>query len=259
MAKQKALYRNLFYYFTAKSHALIHSNELYTFYKTVFLQKLPSVVLASIKTYKQRLLNHCGKVKILQNTAYGAGSKKAKTEKSVKEIYDLTKTSMRYQKVLYNILLTLGKDVKVLELGTSCGVSAMLMAQAKNCVCIDSIDANAVLLDAITPHVSPKIKLHKALFTDVVPKLCSTNNYKLVFIDGDHRGESILGFYHYFSSLENKPNFLVFDDINWSDDMLSAWNEIVKQSPNYYTIETFRMGIVWLKHQPKKMHLKALY
>lgn len=259
MKIQKVFLRNLSYYFTAKSHALVHSNQLYTFYKKVFLSKFPSIVLLGMKQYQKKILKQNSNVNIPQSNTYGAGSKNNKAVKKLKEVLKNTKTSNRYNKVLFNLINMLECNARILEMGTSCAISSTAMALNKNCKAVDSIDANSEIIKLISPFLDNKIQVYNALFDDVVEELCQKNNYDMVFIDGDHRGEQILKYYRYFTTLENKPTFLVFDDINWSDDMLSAWQQIIDMSKNYYSIETFRMGIVWLKHQPKKMHLKALY
>lgn len=251
--------RNINYYFTAKTHALIHSNELYTFYKSVFLGRDPVLLKQKIKDYQTTLLHKVGNVRVPQNTDFGAPSKRIKKEKSIRELNSMTKVSMRYAKLLHNVLSTFSHQVSVLELGTSTGISAVAMASNPKCLHLDTVDANDVVLSAIQPYLPSVVHAHAGLFNEVVPKLCDNRNYDVVFIDGDHQSESVLKWFGYFSALSQPPKFLIFDDINWSDDMLQAWEEITKRTPNYYTIETFRMGIVWCKPQQRKVHLKAWY
>lgn len=251
--------RNISYYLKAKTHALIHSNELYTFYKSVFLGRVPKQLKENINSYKKTLLLSVGDVSIPQNGGYGAPSKKNKAEKTLAELQGVTKVSMRYAKLLYNLINTIDKPVSVLELGTSTGVSAVAMAANEKCKTVDTVDANGDVLTAIKPFLPAKINAHAGLFSDVVPQLTNASHYDLVFIDGDHQSESVLKWFTYFSELHEPPKYLIFDDINWSDDMLLAWEEITKRTANYYTIETFRMGLVWFKPQQRKMHLKAWY
>lgn len=251
--------RNWTYFFKAKSHLLLHSNELYTWYKTVLLAPWPKGVKRALLEYRSEISRSVGKVQIPQSQNFGAPSKKLKPSKSIKELLSYTRVSMRYGKVLHNILSTFPDPINVLELGTSAGFSATTMALHPNCEHIDSVDANNDLVTAIKPYMRSNITVHQGLFAAVVPEMCASNKYGLVFVDGDHTGESIWSTYQFFKNTQNRPQYLIFDDINWSSDMLLGWQKIVVDAQEFYTIETFRMGIVWFKPQQRKVHLKAFY
>jgi predicted O-methyltransferase YrrM len=251
--------RNWTYFFNAKSHLLLHSNELYTWYKTVLLASWPRDVKKSLLAYRKQVSSSIGDVQIEQSQNFGAPSKKMKPFKSIDELLADTRISMRYGKILHNILSTFDKEVNVLELGTSTGFSAITMALHPNCKHLDSVDANQKLLEVISPFVPSNIQVHAGLFAAVVPEMCAAKHYDLVFVDGDHTGESTWSTYRFFKHTANRPRYLVFDDINWSTDMLMAWQKIVDDAQEFYTIETFRIGIVWFKPQQRKVHLKAFY
>jgi hypothetical protein len=251
--------RNWSYYFKAKSHLLLHSNELYTWYKTVLLAPWPKGVKKALMLYRKEISTSIGKVEIEQSQNFGAPSKKLKPSKSINELLSLTRVSMRYAKVLYNIISTFSEPISILELGTSTGFSAKAMSLHPLCQQLDSVDANEQLIECIQPFASTNIHLHSGLFNVLVPDLCEQTHYDLVFVDGDHTGESIWSNYQFFKNAPNRPRYLIFDDINWSTDMLLAWRKIADDAQEYYTIETFRMGIVWFKPQQRKVHLKAFY
>lgn len=251
--------RNWTYFFNAKSHLLLHSNELYTWYKMVLLAPWPKGVKKELALYRRIILSAVGDVQIAQSQNFGAPSKKMKPSKSIKELMMYTKVSMRYAKILHNILSTFSAPVTVLELGTSTGFSTKTMTLHPLCKRVDSVDANEQLVETIKPFVSENTLLHHGLFASVVPDMCAKNKYQMVFVDGDHTGESTWSTYLFFKNRDDKPQYLIFDDINWSTDMLKAWVRICDDAQDYYTIETFRLGIVWFKSQKKKVHLKAFY
>tara|TARA_R110001592_G_scaffold325782_4_gene606272 strand:- start:181124 stop:181894 length:771 start_codon:yes stop_codon:yes gene_type:complete len=251
--------RNWTYYFKAKSHLLLHSNELYTWYKTVLLAAWPKGVKSALLAYRKHISKSIGSIEIEQSQNFGAPSKKMKPRKSINELLSFTRVSMRYAKVLHNIISTFNEPVSILELGTSTGFSAKAMAMHPLCKQLDSVDANEQLIECIKPFVSSNTHLHTGLFNAIVPEMCLRNHYDMVFVDGDHTGESIWSTYQFFKNTLNRPRYLIFDDINWSTDMLLAWMKIADDAQEFYTIETFRMGIVWFKPQQRKVHLKAFY
>ena len=69
----------------------------------------------------------------------------------------------------------------------------------------------------------------------------------LVFIDGNHRKEPLLEYFTRMVNISDENTVIVIDDIYSSDEMGDAWNEIKKNKKISFTVDIFRMGLVFFR------------
>jgi predicted O-methyltransferase YrrM len=73
----------------------------------------------------------------------------------------------------------------------------------------------------------------------------------LAFVDGNHRYEPTLRYFHLLMAHMSAPAVLIFDDIHWSADMERAWAAIRGDPRVYMTIDLFFIGLVFLRDEFK--------
>jgi predicted O-methyltransferase YrrM len=77
----------------------------------------------------------------------------------------------------------------------------------------------------------------------------------LAFVDGNHRLEPTLRYFHLLMSRCAPSSILIFDDIHWSAEMEAAWARIQGDPRVYMTIDLFFIGLVVLRDEFKvKQH-----
>lgn len=76
----------------------------------------------------------------------------------------------------------------------------------------------------------------------------------LVYIDGNHGYEPTMDYFKQILSKAHNDTFIIFDDINWSEGMRRAWDEICSSKEIHVSMEFFRMGIVLKRHEQAKEH-----
>jgi predicted O-methyltransferase YrrM len=77
----------------------------------------------------------------------------------------------------------------------------------------------------------------------------------LAFVDGNHRLEPTLRYFHLLMSRCAPSSILIFDDIHWSAEMEEAWARIQGDPGVYMTIDLFLIGLVVLRDEFKvKQH-----
>ena len=54
-------------------------------------------------------------------------------------------------------------------------------------------------------------------------------------------------------------SFIIFDDINWSEEMKEAWKEIIKHPSVRISIDVYMMGIVFFNPGFSKEDFKIRY
>jgi predicted O-methyltransferase YrrM len=81
----------------------------------------------------------------------------------------------------------------------------------------------------------------------------------LIFIDGNHTREATLRYFNFFRSNIHPDSILVFDDINWSEEMVDAWKEITHAAEVSIRLNIFFMGIVLFRKGIVKQNFLVRY
>ena len=91
-------------------------------------------------------------------------------------------------------------------------------------------------------------------FDEELPKILASNTPDFVFFDGNHRKDPTLRYFNWCLDKATDDSIFIFDDIHWSDDMESAWDDIKSHKRVTVTIDLFEMGIVFFKKKQAKQH-----
>ncbi|MEL6987481.1 MAG: class I SAM-dependent methyltransferase, partial [Bacteroidota bacterium] len=119
------------------------------------------------------------------------------------------------------------KPKRILELGTSLGLSSAYLSMAYQDVQIDTIEGSKEIYKSAN-HLFKKLKLkninsYHGTFEEKLPDLLQKNQYDLIFIDGHHLGNALLQYFNLISNAQNGSPTFIIDDIHWSSDMYQAW------------------------------------
>jgi predicted O-methyltransferase YrrM len=195
---------------------------------------------------------------------YGAGSKIMKAEsRKIKDIVKYSAVNRKFGRLLFR-LVKYFKPGTILELGTSLGISTIYMAKASKNSRIISIEADKQLarLARQNFHESGLLNIDviNNSFENALPGIIKgLDEGSFVFIDGNHEKNSTLQYFNQLSVKSGSDLIIVFDDINWSDGMQEAWQEI-KASPKVkITVDLFFMGIVFFKKGIEKQNFVIRY
>jgi predicted O-methyltransferase YrrM len=92
------------------------------------------------------------------------------------------------------------------------------------------------------------IHMMNGSFDSTLPELMKRSIIPgLVFIDGDHRSESVLKYFNKIAEISDSRTVIVLDDIHQSREMEDAWNQIKEHKSVTVTIDIFRMGLVFFR------------
>ena len=99
-------------------------------------------------------------------------------------------------------------------------------------------------------------RLVKGNFNDTLPNLLNFLPYvDFVFVDGNHKKEPTLHYFHLLLAKVKEGSILVFDDIHCSKGMEEAGEEIKKHEQVMLTIDLFFIGLVFFSSSFKvKQH-----
>lgn len=200
---------------------------------------------------------------------FGAGSRVENTkQRTVAAIAKFSLKPKKFSQLLFR-MVNYYQPANMLELGTSLGITSAYIASGKtNAPLITMEGASAVAAIARQNFVRLKLKHIQIVegnfdetLAGVMHQLSTQENeagnsgIQFAFIDGNHRKEPTLRYFHQMLPQIKNDSILIFDDIHWSEEMEAAWAEIQAHPSVTLTIDLFFIGIVFFrKEQLVKQH-----
>ncbi|NLJ43112.1 MAG: SAM-dependent methyltransferase [Bacteroidales bacterium] len=227
----------------------IHSPFIFDVVSKVFRNKIDPRVVFTIERIRKKLIAHQG---VLEVNDLGAGSERIKTRsRKVSDIVRYSSVPEKYGILLANMSEAFGGRM-ILEFGTSLGISTMYLASTVPGVPVITMEGCSLTADLATRSFKEagleNIRVMTGSFDDLLPQVESEGNKPgLVFIDGDHRKDSVLRYFDKVAGMSDSKTVVIIDDINLSRGMAEAWDEIRKDHRVTATIDIFRMGIVFFR------------
>jgi predicted O-methyltransferase YrrM len=260
-------WKYLHYYFTAangKGHG-IHSPFVFDFVTHVLNDRGPYPAWAAIEELRGRLLRDD---RVLRIEDMGAGSAFAGAGAdavagttmrmgSVRKISDIARRAAKPRR-LGQLLFRIAhhyQPATVLELGASLGLSTAYLATGALGARVISIEGSGPVMEVAAENLlslglAPE--LVQGNFDEVLePLLEKIGPVGLAFVDGNHRYEPTLRYFHLLMAQMSAQAVLIFDDIHWSAEMERAWEAIRADPRVYMTIDLFFIGLVFLRDEFK--------
>lgn len=225
-------------------------------YITVKNSKFTNEDLSAFKNcedYRKQLLNN----ETLISYEVFNSTKKA----LVKDICKNAASSKKWCQLIYIITKKIDSPV-FLEIGTNLGISGTYILEAiKN-----KKESKFITMEGLpqlceisskqfSSIVSPtKYEVKQGLYDSTFPMLLKENlKFNILFIDGNHKKESTIEYFHQLKLNVSNPAIFIFDDINWSKGMKEAWEIIKTDSDVNYSIDLYEQGIIIIdKNESKK-------
>jgi len=190
--------------------------------------------------------------------------------RKVSDIVKRASSNEKWSKFYYLISQNISAN-NILEIGTNVGISGQYFLQSL----IDNNEAgNRYFLTfegekdlcKIADERFEKIAQNKldyeiieGLFDNTLKKTLDKKQKKfdLVFIDGNHNFEATLNYFKIVKNYTNENSVFIFDDINWSKDMMRAWN-LLKRNRSI-AVDMHKIGILIFSDKITKSQMEKLY
>ena len=195
----------------------------------------------------------------------GAGSRVSATkQRSVQQLAQAALKPPKYAQLLYRLAKHYNPKT-IVELGTSLGVTTSYLATANPQATITTIEGSKAVAEVAAQNFAKlnlkNIQLLQGNFDDVLPSVIDQHSsIDLAYIDGNHRYQPTVNYFHQFLPKLHNHSILVFDDIHWSAEMEQAWEEI-KQHPSVQcSVDIFFLGFVFFRSEFKvKQHFSIRF
>ncbi|RYF86002.1 MAG: class I SAM-dependent methyltransferase [Chitinophagaceae bacterium] len=186
----------------------------------------------------------------------GAGSRVSSTKQ--RTVQQLAKAALKPPKYA-QLLFRLAKHYQpqtIVELGTSLGVTTSYLANANPAANITTIEGSKAVAGIAAENFSKlrfkNIQLLQGNFDDLLPSVIShLPSVDLAYIDGNHRYQPTIDYFHQFLSKTHNNSILVFDDIHWSKEMEQAWEEIKSHPSVKCSVDIFFLGFIFFRSEFK--------
>ena len=231
------------YVLRARNEHGLHSPFLFELYNEVFKSPKQFYCFKDLETKRAQLKKDHRRISV---SDFGAGSKyRAGNERAISHIAKQSLKSKKYAQLLFRLGHHL-KAKRVLELGTSLGLSTSYLALSNSKTEVVSIEACPNIhreAKEIFKHFKiENVKAINATFQDALPDL--KGRFDIIFIDGHHDGAACLTYLEALKKHLSQEAFVVVDDIRWSQGMFEAWLKM-KQDPFFQVkLDVFELGIL---------------
>lgn len=183
---------------------------------------------------------------------FGAGSRVAAS--SSRKVSSIARSALKppkYGKLLHRVAAHY-QPKTILELGTSFGITTSYLATANPSARVITIEGSGAVADIaqeqFTGHGLHHVELHRGRFEDVLPAILpGVSSLDLCYIDGNHRLEPTLDYFHQIKPFLHEGSIVIFDDIHWSREMEAAWMQVVADESVQCSIDLFFLGFIFFK------------
>lgn len=208
------------------------------------------------------------KTTLLHFEDLGAGSANSGPQQISRSLAYLAQHSARRYRegeLLYRICQYY-QPKRCLEFGTNLGISTLYQAGALEDSRFVSMEGAPSLATLAERHLQDfgldQIEIlvgeFSALFEERLSLEALGPDY--VFIDGNHRYQPTVDYFGHLLPHMSEGGIMIFDDINWSEEMQRAWREIISHPAVSISFDGFMMGICFVKmDHPKEHHLLSYW
>jgi predicted O-methyltransferase YrrM len=140
----------------------------------------------------------------------------------------------------------------ILELGTSLGISTLALALAapeRRVITVEGCPALAAIArENLLKYGAAKAEVWAMEFSTAIESLQNEGlGVSFAFIDGNHRGAALSEYVSKIASM-GEDMIIVADDIRLTKEMFRAWRSVAASGIATATMETLRLGILFIKH-----------
>lgn len=248
-------FKYLSYYFKAsngKGHG-VHSPFVFDFITNVLNDKRHFYAYETVERVRESLLRN---ETVLTIEDFGAGS--TVTNSKQRKIKSIAKSALkpkRFSQLMFRMVNYYNLET-IVELGTSLGVTTSYLASANVEGKVYTFEG-AKEVASVARKYFDKLELKNIEIIEgnfdltLQPVLDKLGKVDLAFVDGNHRKEPTIAYFHQLLQKAAADSVFIFDDIHWSNGMEEAWREIQQHPSVTLTIDLFFIGLVFFRKEQK--------
>ncbi|NME72074.1 O-methyltransferase [Flammeovirga aprica] len=243
------------YKFIAGNAHGLHSPFVYELYTQVIAPEKRYYIFDKIEDIRKELLEN---KKSIEVEDLGAGSKVNKQKnRKISKIASSSLCSPREGALLFE-LIGKYKYKKVLELGTSFGISTLYLSTYSKDIQTITIEGSETIANIAKENFKKiknvNIELIQGNIDHQLPTaLKKFGTVDVVYFDANHKYKPTMKYFEQCLPYIHENTLFIFDDIYWSKGMKKAWSEICKHPSVGISVDLYDMGLIFFRQkQPKQ-------
>jgi predicted O-methyltransferase YrrM len=218
-----------------------------------------TILFSELNNYKKKLENNHEKV-----------TYEVFNSPNISTVSDISKKAASPKKwcKFFYYLSSYTHSKNILEIGTNLGISGQYFVAGLNknpektsFTTLEGVpklcDISAEQFHKIADN-DTNIQVIQGLYEDTLSQITdSKKQFDLVFFDGNHKYQATIDYFNLLKNNYKKDAILIFDDINWSEEMQQAWKYIQEQDEIYFIADFFKAGIVLYNPNIKNTKIKS--
>ena len=247
------------HYFLSTTVQSVHSPYLYSFLKKTIEDKTQPLELLQLQSERKHILNDHT---LIDGISAGEPSKMlSHTDQTIANIAK-TAASQRWKaEWLFKMVKHL-KPKKILELGTSIGLTTKYLATGSTDVAVTTVEGNKSIYNYSIERFQTWDNINAVLdsfSTFLTSTDFSSTTWDFVFMDGDHNGEHVSQYFHLLLHCLSPSAVVILDDIHWSHDMNLVWQQLKAAPSVTASIDVYQFGILFFEPDLlQKTHLRIV-
>jgi len=255
--------RAIGYYLTSghkRGHG-IHSPFIFNTVTGVIQNKTAPEIVNKVEKIRSELKKD---KRVIQLSDLGAGSLKGKNNfRRISDIVRYSSVSRKYGALLSRFASSVNGR-PIIELGTSLGISTLYLARGAPGSVVHTVEGcknlSEIAGETFSRANTKNVRQYQGSFDEQLAKLIpKISGPGLIFIDGDHRKESLLRYHSVLFGNAGKDTIIIIDDIHLTPGMESGWKEIKNSSEVSVSIDLLRMGILFFIENIAKQDITIRY
>jgi len=174
-------------------------------------------------------------------------------ETAISAIAQRALSSKKFGRLLFRIA-NFYQPKTIIELGTSLGISGAYLASANPDSHLISLEGSASVAEIAKENFSklglqPVRQITGNFDERLKQVLQSAPPADLVYIDGNHRKEPLLNYFHQLMQKKSREAVFILHDIHWSKGMEEGWQMIKDHEEVMLTIDLFSAALIFFRDQ----------
>ncbi len=233
----------------------VHSPFVYNIVTKCFAKKIPKKSLTHFINYKKELFSNTSKIALHSVTTdsnpFSKNQRKI-VKNALQSIICLKRASLLINLIHYF------KPENVLEVETSLGLGSAVVSNAtKNSKittlsnCKETASVAKKLFDRFN---FKNIELINGDLNNILTKLVNNNEYDFIFLNGNCQNIKTLSLFKLILNGIHNDSIIILNNIHLNKENKCIWEKIKKHPKVTVTIDTYRLGLVFVREEQEKEH-----